>query len=106
MVHHLPYIVDLDAENLDYPTLQEWAEAHALIMDSLVLEGCELMFLDEKIDSITLIEFWFEKEVAALIDLTREEMLEALENNMMHWAEREEYGKAARARDLLDKLKK
>ena len=106
MVHHLPYIVDLDTEDLDYPSLQEWVEAHALIMDSLVLEGSEIMLIDETIDSITLIEFWLDNDVAALVDLTREGIKEALGNNMAHWATREEYGKAAKARDLLEKLNK
>jgi hypothetical protein len=106
MVNHLPYIVDLDAEDLDFPTLQEWVEAHALIMDSLVLEGSEIMLIDDKIEAITLLEFWFDNDVAALVDLTREGLHEALTNNMHHWVDREDYTRAAKSRDLLSKLTK
>ncbi len=74
-------------------------------MDELVSDAAEILMAESDVEVVTLLELWFEEELVAVIDLSRELLPEALENNMRNWAEREEYVRAARSRDILRKIK-
>jgi hypothetical protein len=105
MVSRLPHIIDLEMLEFRDMTIQDWVTENNRLMDELVSEGAEILMGNPDLDSVDLLELWFEEELAAVIELNRGYLDEALENNMNNWVVREEYMRAARSRDLLAKIK-
>jgi len=86
-------------------TIQDWVTENNRLMDELVSEGAEILMANSDLERVDLLELWFEEELAAVVELNRDFLDEALENNMNNWVVREEYMRAARSRDLLAKIK-
>lgn len=105
MVSRLPHIVDLEMLAFKDQSIQDWVNDNNVLMDELVSDAAEILIAESDVEVVSLLELWFEEELVAIIDLNRELLPEALENNMKNWAEREEYVRAARSRDILKKLK-
>jgi len=102
----LPYIVDLDDIVSENFHLDSWVEENHELMDELILVAAGELIADTEISGIDILEFWLDGDVAAILEMKREGLLEALENILLHWVSREEYEKAALTRDLISSLDK
>jgi hypothetical protein len=102
----LPYIVDLDDILTDEFHLDTWVEEHYELMDEIILAAAKELIVDEEAESIEILEFWLEGDVAAVLEMQRSGMKESLTNILEHWIVREEYENAAITRDLILSLDK
>ena len=102
----IPYIVDLDDILTDDFHLDTWVEENHELMDEIILSAAEELIADEEATSIDILEFWLDGDVAAVLEMQKDGMGEALTNILEHWIVREEYEKAAITRDLILSLDK
>jgi len=102
----IPYIVDLDDILTEDFHLDTWVEQNHELMDEIILVAAEELILDVDVDAIDILEFWLDGDVAAVLEMKRDGMIEALTNILEHWIVREEYEKAAITRDLISSLDK
>jgi hypothetical protein len=102
----IPYIVDLDDILTDDFHLDTWVEEHHELMDEIILAAATELIADEEATAIEILEFWLEGDVAAVLEMQKDGMEEALTNILEHWIVREEYEKAAITRDLILSLDK
>ena len=100
-----PYVVNLEVLELCDMTIHDWVDENSILMDELVSEAAEMLVADMNLESVTLIEIWAIDELQAIIEVSRKILPEALENNMINWAEREEYERAARSQAILKKIR-
>lgn len=100
----LPHRVDLEELVETFEDLQGWVDSQSELFAELVLiSGEELV---QTWDDVTIIEFIYEDEVAIDIWMNVDQADEAMSINEEHWVATEEYGKAARARDVREYIKK
>lgn len=102
----IPYIVDLDDILTDDFHLDTWVEENHELMDDIILAAAEELISDGDATAIDILEFWLDGDVAAVLEMQRDGMVEALTNILEHWIVREEYEKAAITRDLISSLDK
>jgi len=102
----IPYIVDLDDILTDDFHLDTWVEENHELMDEIILVAAEELISDVEATAIDILEFWLDGDVAAVLEMQRDGMIEALTNILEHWIVREEYEKAAITRDLISSLDK
>ena len=102
----IPYIVDLDDILTDDFHLDTWVEENHELMDDIILAAAEELISDEDATAIDILEFWLDGDVAAVLEMQKDSMVEALTNILEHWIVREEYEKAAITRDLISSLDK
>ena len=102
----IPYIVDLDDILTDDFHLDTWVEENHELMDDIILAAAEELIYDEDATAIDILEVWLDGDVAAVLEMQRDGMAEALTNILEHWIVREEYEKAAITRDLISSLDK
>jgi len=104
MVNQLPYILDMEYLYANNMQLEDWMNANEVLIDCLILEACEKLQSTPIVESVTMIELHYECEILFALDVDRGGMQEALGIAREKWAAREDYSKAIRARNLLDKL--
>ena len=102
----IPYIVDLDDILTDDFHLDTWVEENHELMDDIILAAAGELISDEDATAIDILEFWLDGDVAAVLEMQKDSMEEALTNILEHWIVREEYEKAAITRDLISSLDK
>jgi hypothetical protein len=102
----IPYIVDLDDILTDDFHLDTWVEENHELMDEIILVAAEELISDKESSAIDILEFWLDGDVAAVLEMQRDGMKDALTNILEHWLVREEYEKAAVTRDLISSLDK
>ena len=102
----IPYIVDLDDILTDDFHLDTWVEENHELMDEIILVAAEELISDKESSAIDILEFWLDGDVAAVLEMQRDGMVDALSNILEHWIVREEYEKAAITRDLISSLDK
>lgn len=105
MERKLPYVIVLEEFRSRGTSIQDWVEENSFLMNELVSEGAEILMNNSRFKKIDLIELWHRDKLAAVIELERNYLDEALENNMNNWVSCEEYERAAHSRDLLEKFK-
>lgn len=105
-IMQIPYIVDLDDILTEDFHIDTWVEEHYELMDEIILAAAKELISDEEMPSIEILEFWFDGDVAAVLEMQRSGMKESLTNILEHWIIREEYEKAAITRDLILSLDK
>lgn len=102
----IPYIVDLDDILTDDFHLDTWVEENHELMDEIILVAAKELIADKESSAIDILEFWLDGDVAAVLEMQKDGMVEALSNILEHWIVREEYEKAAITRDLISSLDK
>ena len=102
----IPYIVDLDDILTDDFHLDTWVEENHELMDDIILTAASELIADKDANAIDILEFWLDGDVAAVLEMQKENIEEALTNILEHWVVREEYEKAAITRDLISSLDK
>ena len=95
---NIPYQLDINAVRAENPSLKEWIKSNGELMDSLVLQGAEMLLVFDELKYVDIVEFIYGGEIAASIGIHRHMLIEALENNEKNWVEREEYLQAAKDR--------